>query len=460
MRIVKGVVALLAAVIIGFAGWLYFAPPDLIRVGSHYSAKIVCSNVFLAGRDSQATLETDVQAPGHWLLRLMDVSVDRTAGEVRAGLLGIFGGGLSVYREGQGCAAVPDGDIEAVRARPAPPLSEIAAPGEGVWPEGETVEPLEDSELYAVLNDEALVGPGMRAVVVVRDGRIVGERYGEGFDENTRLLGWSMTKSVTAALIGRLVREDRISVGETDLFENWTDGRSRISIANMLGMASDLTWNEEYGDVSDVTRMLYLEPDMAGFAASMPLDTETPGGIGEVFEYSSGTTVMLSRIWENVFVSQAEALAFPNDALFGPLGMSSAVLETDARGTFVGSSYLYATARDWARMGLFLLQRGVWNGRSLLPVGFVDWMVQPHPASNGEYGRGQVWRRAPNAWLPGDNPDLPEDAFFMSGHDGQSVSIVPSEGLVVVRLGLTPTAMNYKPAFLVQALIDTLDRAD
>ena len=166
MRIVKGVVALLAAVIIGFAGWLYFAPPDLIRVGSHYSAKIVCSNVFLAGRDSQATLETDVQAPGHWLLRLMDVSVDRTAGEVRAGLLGIFGGGLSVYREGQGCAAVPDGDIEAVRARPAPPLSEIAAPGEGVWPEGETVEPLEDSELYAVLNDEALVGPGMRAVTI------------------------------------------------------------------------------------------------------------------------------------------------------------------------------------------------------------------------------------------------------------------------------------------------------
>ncbi|MAS03607.1 MAG: 6-aminohexanoate hydrolase [Ahrensia sp.] len=460
MRIVKGVVALLAAVILGFAGWLYFAPPDLIRVGSHYSAKIVCSNVFLAGRDPQATLETDVQAPGHWLLRLMDVSVDRTAGVVRAGLLGVFGGGLSVYREGQGCAAVPDGDLEAVRAQPAPPPSEPAAPGEGVWPEGDTVEPLEDAELYAVLNDEALVGPGMRAVVVVRDGRIVGERYGEGFDENTRLLGWSMTKSVTGTLIGRLLREGRISVDETGLFENWTDARSGISVADMLGMASDLTWNEDYGDVSDVTRMLYLEPDMAGFAASMPLDAETQGGIGEVFEYSSGTSVMLSRIWENVFDSPAEALAFPRDALFGPLGMRSAVLETDARGTFVGSSYLYATARDWARIGQFLLQRGVWDGRSLLPVGFVDWMVEPHPASNGEYGRGHVWRRPSNAWLPGENPELPKDAFFMSGHDGQSVSIVPSENLVVVRLGLTPTRLNYKPAFLVQALIDTLDRAE
>ncbi|WP_346906655.1 serine hydrolase [uncultured Roseibium sp.] len=460
MRIVKGVVALLAAVIIGFAGWLYFAPPDLIRVGSQYSAKIVCSNVFLAERDPQATLETDVQAPGHWLLRLMNVSVDRTAGVVRAGLLGVFGGGLSVYREGQGCAAVPDGDLDAVRAQSAPPPSQVAAPGDGVWPEGGTVEPLEDIELYAVLNDEALVGPGMRAVVVVRDGRIVGERYGEGFDEKTRLLGWSMTKSVTAALIGRLVREGRISVEETGLFANWTDERSKISVADMLGMASDLTWNEDYGDVSDVTRMLYLEPDMAGFAASMPLDAETQGGIGEVFEYSSGTTVMLSRIWENVFDSPTEALAFPRDALFGPLGMTSAVLETDARGTFVGSSYLYATARDWARMGQFLLQRGVWNGHSLLPVGFVDWMVEPHPASGGEYGRGHVWRRAPNAWLPGDNPDLPEDAFFMSGHDGQSVSIVPSENLVVVRLGLTPSRLNYKPAFLVQALIDTLDRAE
>lgn len=458
MRVVKGIVGIVAAIIVLAMGWLFVAPPELIRVGSGYSAKIVCSNAFLTERDPQEVLETDVQAPGHPLLRIMRVSVDRATGVVRAGLFGMFGKGTALYREGLGCAAIPDGNVEAARARPAPLPPEADEPGEGLWPEGAEVTPLEDGELYAVLNDEALTGPGMRAVVVVKDGRIIGERYGEGFDETTRLLGWSMTKTVTSALIGRLVRDGRLSLDEAGLFDNRTDDRSEITLADLLGMTSDLSWNEGYGDVSDVTRMLYLEPDMAAFAASMPLNTQTPGGIGEVFEYSSGTSVMLSRLWQNAFEDETEALAYPRAALFDPLGMTSAVLETDEHGTFVGSSYLYATARDWARIGQFLLQRGVWNGRSLLPIGYVDWMVEPHPASGGEYGRGHVWRRASNAWLPGENPELPADAFFLSGHDGQSVSVVPSENLVVVRMGLTPTALGYKPAFLVEALIETLGR--
>lgn len=460
MRIVRTIVVILVLSIVGLAGWLYFAPPDLIRVGANYSAKTVCSNAFVAGRDPQSVLETDVQAPGHWLLRLMRVSVDEPTGVTRAGLFGIFGAGVSVHREGLGCSTVPDGDIAAFRAQPALRRAEPPDEGERLWPEGDTVDPLEDTELYAVLNDEDLTGPGMRAVVVVKDGRIIGERYGEGFDETTRLLGWSMTKTVTAALIGRLAREGRISVSDTGLFDDWTDGRRDIAVADMLGMASDLTWNEDYGDVSDVTRMLYLQPDMSSFAASRPLDETNSGGIGEVFDYSSGATVMLSRIWQNRFDNPTDALQYPRAALFEPLGMRSAVFETDARDTFVGSSYLYATARDWARFGQFLLQRGVWNGRSLLPVGYVDWMVEPHPASGGQYGNGHVWRFAPNFDAPGDNADLPADAFFLKGHDGQSVSVVPSKGLVVVRLGLTPSREGYKAGFLVQALIDTLDRGN
>ncbi|MFZ2101163.1 MAG: serine hydrolase, partial [Oricola sp.] len=316
--------------------------------------------------------------------------------------------------------------------------------------------PIDNVALEAVLDDPALAGPGMRAIVVVKDGRIVGERYGEGFDADTRLLGWSMTKSVTAAIIGRLVRDGKISPDRAGLFDNWTDDRAGIAMTDMLGMSSDLQWNEGYGDVSDVTRMLYLEPDMAGFASSLSLDASTPGGIGEVFNYSSGTTVMLSHIWQNAFADPAEALAFPRKALFEPLGMRTAVLETDARDTFVGSSYMYATAHDWARFGQFLLQRGVWDGRSLLPVGYVDWMAEPHPASNGQYGRGQVWLSQPNAEKPGANANLPADAFFMEGHDGQSVSIIPSEGVVVVRLGLTPSKLGYKAGHLVEAVIAAL----
>ena len=456
MKVAKAVLALILVAVIGIAGWLYAAPPELIRVGSGYSAKIVCSNAFLTGRDPQQVLQVDVQAPGHWLLRVMRVSVDRAHGVVRAGLFGLFGKGLALYRDGLGCATVPDGDLAAARAVPVPPIAPEPAPGEGLWPQGEDVAPGENAALAAVLDDPAKLGPGMRAVVVVKDGRIVGERYGDGFGPQSRLLGWSMTKSVNATIIGRLLREGRISLDRSTLFDSWTDSRARISLTDMLGMASDLQWNEGYGDVSDVTRMLYLEPDMPGFARSLPLDGAPPGGIGEVFNYSSGTAVMLSRIWQNTFDDPAEALEYPRKALFEPLGMHSAVLEADARGTFVGSSYMYATAHDWARLGQFLLQRGVWHGRSLLPVGFVDWIAEPHPASNGVYGRGQVWLSQPNAELPGPEANLPADAFFMEGHDGQSVSIVPSQNLVVVRLGLTPLKLGYKAGFLVEAVIGAL----
>lgn len=456
MRIVKALLLLVVIALVGLAGWLYVAPPELIRVGSGYSAKMVCSNAFLTGRDPQQVLEVDVQAPGHWLLRIMRVSVDRAEGTVHAGLFGLFGEGLALHREGQGCATVPDGDLAAARAAPAMPQHEPVEVGDGLWPQGEAVEPLENAALQAALDDPGLTGPGMRAVVVIRNGRIAGERYGDGFDANTRLLGWSMTKTVTSAIIGTLIRDGRLSLEDRNLFPDWTGDRGNIAIADMLGMASDLVWNEGYGSVSDVTRMLYLEPDMAGFAEAKPLDRETPDAIGEVFNYSSGTSVMLSRIWQNAFDDPAAALSWPRDALFDPLGMRSAVFEADARGTFVGSSYIYATGRDWARFGQFLMQRGVWNGRSLLPVGYVDWMAEPHPASNGEYGRGHVRLSQPKHYLPGPNADLPADTFHAQGHDGQTVSVIPSEDLVVVRLGLTPNKLGYKPGHLIEAVIEAL----
>jgi CubicO group peptidase (beta-lactamase class C family) len=456
MRVLKALFVLVLVALAGLAGWLYVAPPELIRVASDYSAKIVCSNAFLTGRDPQEVFEIDVRTHGHPLLKVMNVSVDREAGVVRAGLFGLFGRGLALHREGQGCATVPDGDLTAARAAPALPPPEPAEPGEGLWPAGETVEPSDNAALRAALDDPALTGPGMRAVVVVKDGRIVGERYGDGFDAETRLLGWSMTKTVTSAVIGTLIREGRLSLEDRNLFAGWKDRRADIALSDMLGMASDLAWDEEYGSISDVLRMLYLEPDMAGFASSKPLDEATPGGIGEVFNYSSGTSVMLSRVWQNTFDDPAQALAWPRESLFGPLGMRSAVFETDARGTFVGSSYLYATARDWARFGQFLLQRGVWEGRSLLPVGYVDWMAEVHPASGGSYGRGHVWRSQPKHYLPGPNADLPADAFHAQGHDGQTVSVIPSENLVVVRLGLTPNKLGYKPGHLMEAVIATL----
>src|SRR4249919_886896 len=128
---------------------------------------------------------------------------------------------------------------------------------------------------------------------------------------------------------------------------------------------------------------------MAGFAAAKPLAHP----VGETFNYSSGTSLILSRLWQDA--AGGEALSYPKKALFDPVGMTSAVLEPDARGTFVGSSYLYATARDWARFGLFILRKGTWNGQEILPAGYTDWMREPAPASKGAYGKGHVWLWGP-----------------------------------------------------------------
>ncbi|MCA0275348.1 MAG: beta-lactamase family protein [Proteobacteria bacterium] len=456
-KIIKWFAALIVLAVVALAGWLYFAPPALIRVGSGYAAKIVCSNVFVAGRDAGQVLADDVQAPGHPLLRLMQVTVDKEAGTVRAGLFGVFGRGLAVAHEGAGCTSVPDGDIAAAKlgAVPAAP----AADKDALWPEGEKVEPSQAPEINAILDDAALAGPGVRAVVVVQNGRIVGERYAEGFSAETPLLGWSMTKTVTAAIIGTLVGDGRMAVDKTGLRDAWKgDGRAAISLADLMAMSSGLEFNEDYGDVTDVTRMLYLEPDMAGFAGGKPLT----GEVGKVFSYSSGTTVLLSRLWQDAVADPAKALAWPRERLFGPLGMSSAILEADARGTFAGSSYMYATAHDWARFGQFLLQDGVWNGTRILPEGYVQWMREKAPAAPiGEYGRGQLWLQGPEGGTPaGQNPDtgfnLPADTFWMQGHDGQTVAIAPSANLVVVRLGLTPSKLHYKPQAMLSALINAV----
>jgi len=262
-----------------------------------------------------------------------------------------------------------------------------------------------------------------------------------------------MTKSVTAGLIGVLVKEGRLALDER---AGWPpgDARAKVRIADLLSMTSGLRFNEGYGAVSDVTRMLFLEPDMAAFARAQPL--EHP--VGSVWSYSSGTAVILARIFQDA--AGAAPLAAVRERLFEPLGMTSALIETDAHGTLVGSSYMYATARDWARYAQFLLQQGVWQGREILPPGYVAMMATPVAASAGRYGRGQVWLWGSDPTIPGKDPDteygLPADTFWMEGHDGQYAAIVPSRDLVIVRLGLTPERDRYRPQPLVRALLDAL----
>ena len=423
---------------------LWARPPDLIRVGANYTAKIVCSNAFLTKRDPQEVLATDVQAPGHPLLKLMRVDVDRVHGLVRAGLFGFIGDGLAVATPRKGCAVAPDGRIALLRQPRATQMEPLISPTAG------DAEAAIAPALQHLAEDDVLAGPGMRAIVVIHDGQIVAERYASGFDRDTVQLGWSMTKSVTAGLIGLLIKDGLLTL---DTSAGWIgqDGRERITIADLLSMTSGLEFNEGYGAVSDVTRMLYLEPDMDTFARNKPL-VHAPGA---VWSYSSGTAVMLARIFQNT--ERRYPLEYIRARLFRPLGMSSAVIEADEMGNLVGSSYMYATPRDWARYGQLLAQDGVWQGEEILPRGYVAMMSSPVAPSGGEYGHGMVWRWATHGDKPGVNPDaaygIPADTFWMSGHDGQYAAIIPSRHLVIVRMGLTPTRLLYHPEPLVSAVL-------
>jgi CubicO group peptidase (beta-lactamase class C family) len=456
LRILKTLVIAVVVIMAVGAGWLYVGPPELLRVGDGYAAKIVCSNVFIAGRDANTVLAEDVQAPGNPLLRLIHIDVDQTQKRVTARMLGLFAANYAVYREGFGCASVPDGNFEAARQTvadaPALEAKENQEVRRGVWPEGDEPGAFTDARVGALLASEDLMGPNMRAVVVVHNGRIVGEAYGDGFGANTPLIGWSMTKTVNAAMVGRLMLDGKIGFDDAALLPQWrNDQRSQITLGQLMGMESGLGFNENYGTVADVTRMLYLDADETALPASRALTADP----GTQFNYSSGTSVLISRIWMDRVANARQARAFPKQALFDPLGMDSAVLETDARGTFAGSSYLYATARDWVRFGQFLLQDGVWNGERLLPESFMEMMRTPTAASGGAYSRAQAWLRPPG----GSDVDskLPADTLWLEGHDGQSMAIVPSANLVVLRLGLTPSWLRYRPQILLKEVLATLE---
>ena len=283
-------------------------------------------------------------------------------------------------------------------------------------------------------------GGGARGLVVLHRGQLAGERYAPGFDRNTPLLGWSMTKTLTGLLVGRALHrfarppsdltpssaDDGSAAtvgGRRNLFpEAWTDRRADITLADLLHMNSGLAWNEGYGSLTDATVMLHERPDFADYALHSQLTAEP----GTVWTYSSGTT--------NLLMGYLGQQLGGNDSLYAALDdlflsiAPSLLIEPDQSGRPVGSSYGWATARDWARLGQFMLQDGVWNGDTLLPPGWVDFMREPAAGSDGGYGG--------HLWLPGsDMPSLPPDAYMMRGFQDQRVFVIPSKQLVIARLG-------------------------
>jgi CubicO group peptidase (beta-lactamase class C family) len=313
------------------------------------------------------------------------------------------------------------------------------------WPEAPLPREVDLGPLLDEVFDEAGPLASTFAVVVVHRGAVVAERYAgalEHFDRpptpvtaETPLLSWSMAKSVLHAAVGILVGEGRLVLDAPAPVPEWADPgepRHAITLRQLLAMRDGLDFVEDYEDdrTSDVIEMLFGrgQADMAHFAADRPLAAPP----GTRFSYSSGTSNIVSGVVARTVGAGEPYARFLHSRLFAPIGMTSADPELDEAGTWVGSSYLRATARDWARFGLLYLRDGVWAGRRVLPEGWVDYArtwVSVDPEDDSPYG-AHWWGVA------GDS----RGTFRASGYEGQSVTVCPALDLVVVRLGKTPLA--------------------
>ena len=424
--------------------------PRLYRtalLGSGFSAAILCGGIFVSGREATKVMEEDLMGPGYELLSYITTRINQSEKRVTSSFVGLAAQ-TAIFREGLGCTLI-DGKTEAELHSEMAGLFPEPLPlaNDALWPQGERVDlasPAEDvdrSALNAAI--EAVLGEpdesrprNTRALVVVHRGRIVAERYMPGFGADMPLIAWSMTKAALNALIGLRVKDGKLAVTDKNLRPEWRkegDPRREISLGDLLRMSSGLAFAESYGDaLSDVTQMLFVAGDKAHFAANKPL-LYPPG---THFDYSSGTSVILAGMLRASFDDEGDYFRYPRGRLFAPLGMRSALIEPDAAGTFIASSLMYASARDFARLGLLYLQNGVWQGERLLPEGWVAYMLTPTKAAPGESYGAHMWLKLPESEGLGE-PPMPEDAYYFLGHEEQIVAIVPSRELVIVRLGRT-----------------------
>ena len=410
------VLCVLAAGLIGGALFLN----SLMPIITGYAAKNLASAVFVSGRDQAEVEALDLHFS---FIKFNRNKVDYENRTVTSRFL--WAKSTAVYRDGYGVTLLRGKTVRELQSEKYPlPLEPAGDPRP--LPLGDSAVRARLEPLAEALVDKKDYNGNPFAFVVLHKGGIVAERYRKGFTRDTRLLSWSMGKSVTNALVGCMVEDGLVELhAPLDIPEWQGDGRRDITMNDLLQMQSGLKWNENYGNRSDVNLMLHREKDMGLYALSKPLEHKPR----TFWYYSSGSTNIVMRYLRGRFASDTEFLAYVRNRLFVPLGIRNACFEPDMGGTPVGSSYLYMTPRDFAKFGQLYLDGGLVGDRRVFSEDWVKYTVSPASGSQGGYGAFFWLNRG------GKYPDAPADLFECRGHDGQEIFIIPSKDLVVVVLG-------------------------
>ena len=461
-------VPLVTALAVVVGALLYFGVP---RNAAGMAAKGICSAAFVAGRPTPDLMAQDV-LPASPVLSMITLSIDPAGHSVTARFAGLFAR-RAVLLADRGCVLdlEPDPSVKSYTPAVDPsqpwPLGEAALPA-AQWGAGVDAARLEKVAADAFIGAGDPLAANARGLAVVQHGRLLLLRDAPGFAAGTRLHGWSMAKTITGMLTHKLVAEAALPIDApvVDAFPagrepawvaDWRkDERKAIKVSDLLYMRDGLASVEDYGTFGAVPRMLWGAPDIAAWAAGHKAEADA----GARWRYLSATANLLAAVARGRFASDAAYWAYPRKAIFEPIGARSAVMETDTAGNWVGSSYVWASTGDWARLGQLMLQDGKWGEQQVLPPGWLQRASTPSTASGEGQGYGA------HAWLYG-NPQagrckadaaVPPDTIVMGGVWGQTVAVVPSRDAVVVRLGWTFKSAHYDPCKLLADVLSALPK--
>ena len=423
MKILKRLLLLTGAILLLI---LIINYPKL-NILAGYSAKNTASSVFLGERSLSFTNTTDNNFSP---VNLATNAIDKQKKTASSSVFGLLTR-KSIIREGLGSVLTLDKKDEKSNYKTPKRRKTVNDTIPYPYGNGSHKDSVFESIDYKKLNETVNSIFGVRktrAVLVLYKDQIIAEKYSEGFTKDSRILGWSMTKSIMSTVFGILEHQQKINIQVKAPVESWqNDARKEITIHNLLQMNSGLEWDENYDEISDATKMLFLERDMTKVQEEKPLI----GKPNETWNYSSGTSNLLSGILRDQFKNHQSYLDFWYANLIDKIGMNSMILESDLAGNYVASSYAWATTRDWGKFGLLYLHNGAWNGEELFTKQWVDYVTTPTPTSNGSYG-AQFWLNTEKQLK-----DVSQNMYFADGYQGQRVYILPDEDLVIVRFGLS-----------------------